>query len=74
MKSMQLTNSDDRNVAINDLAREFGSDPRKFRRWLLRHDFSVERRHNEIAVLTHSEAAKARFLNSHGVLFEEVTR
>ncbi len=63
----------DNNVAISDLAREFGHDLHAFRHWLLRHDFCVDRRHHGIAILTAAEAAKARFLNTYGVVFEAVS-
>jgi len=61
-------------VAITDLADEFGLDLHKFRRWLLRHEFCVNRELDQIAILTATEVAMARFLNTHGVLVEKVRK
>ncbi len=59
-------------VAISDLAQEFDHDLRTFQHWLLRHDFCVSRRQGEITILTAAEATRARFLKTHGVLFEAI--
>lgn len=70
----------DRFVPLRQLALEFGTSRANLRRWLLRHDFTIERRialdpagTHRMAVLTRREAAQARFLQRHGVVFQRVT-
>lgn len=74
MTQTGMAQSTDGCVAVSDLAKEFGRDLQAFRHWLLRHDFCVGRQLAAVAILTDAEAAKARFLNTHGVLLEEVPR
>lgn len=71
----------DRFVPLRQLAREFGTSRADLCRWLLRHDFNVDRRvavvdapgADPMAVLTAREAAQARFLQRHGVVFQRIT-
>jgi transposase-like protein len=74
MTQTKIAQSTDGCVSVSDLAREFGRDLQAFRHWLLRHEFCVGRRLATVVILTDAEATKARFLNTHGVLLEEVRR
>ena len=74
----------ERFVPLRQLAVEFGQDRRELSKWLLRHDFSLDRKlqvrdarpgnDGSITVLTATEAARARFIRRHGVIVQEVSR
>ena len=71
-------------VPLRQLATEFGQNRCELRKWLLRHDFSLDRKmqvrdarpgaDRSITVLTATEAARARFIRRHGVIIQEVPR